>query len=251
MVRAENPFFARTFVNRMWGHFFGRGIVEPVDDMRETNPPSNPELLDALADDFREHQFDMRRIVRTLATSNAYALDSVPTSANENDSQNFARFYGRRLIAEVLLDAVDQACGSRTRFDRAGSEARAVDLPHEGFGSYFLDTFDRPKRVSGCECERSSGATLGQVLLLSNSNEIENKLSAGDGLIDRSVKANKPAADVIDELYLSALSRFPTSAEKTKMAAFVEQSKDAQERRLALEDVLWTLLNSKEFVFNH
>lgn len=251
MARDENPFFARTFVNRMWGHFFGRGIVEPVDDMRETNPPSNPELLDALAADFRAHKLDMRHIVRTLATSNAYALDSAPTAANKNDSQNFARFYGRRLIAEVLLDAVDQACGSRTRFDRASSEARAIDLPHEGFGSYFLDTFDRPKRVSGCECERSSGATLGQVLLLSNSSEIENKLASGDGLVDRSVKAKGPIAETIDELYLSALGRFPNASERTKMTAFAEQSPDGQERRQALEDVLWTLLNSKEFLFNH
>lgn len=251
MARDENPFFARTLVNRMWGHFFGRGIVEPVDDMRETNPPSNPELLEALANDFRAHKFDVRHIVRTLATSNSYALDSVPTPENKNDSQNFARFYGRRLIAEALLDAVDQACGTRTRFDRASSEARAVDLPHEGFGSYFLDTFDRPKRVSGCECERSSGATLGQVLLLSNSGEIENKLSAGDGLVDRSMKANRPAADTIDDMYLGALSRFPTPGERARMTAFVEQSQDAPERRQALEDVLWTLLNSKEFLFNH
>jgi hypothetical protein len=251
MSRDENPFFARTLVNRMWGHFFGRGIVEPVDDMRETNPPSNPELLEALAKDFRAHHFDVRHIIRTLVTSNAYALDSVPMSENENDSQNFARFYGRRLIAEVLLDAVDQACGTRSRFERSSSEARAVDLPHEGFGSYFLDTFDRPKRVSGCECERSSGATLGQVLLLSNSNEIENKLSAGEGLVDRSVKGNRPAADVIEDMYLGALGRLPISSEKDRMVAFVEQSKDAQERRAAFEDVLWTLLNSKEFLYNH
>jgi hypothetical protein len=251
MARKDNPFFARTLVNRMWGHFFGRGIVDPVDDMRDTNPASNPELLDALAQDFIDHELDVKYIIRTLVTSNAYALDSRPMPENQNDMQNFARFYARRLIAEVLLDAVDQACGTRTRFNRTSSEARAVDLPHEGFGSYFLDAFDRPKRVSGCECERSSAATLGQVLLLSNSNEIENKIAAGDGLIDRGVKAKRPHAELIDEMYLGALTRYPTDDEKQRMLAVVGQSQDEQTTRAALEDVLWTLLNSKEFLFSH
>jgi len=124
-------------------------------------------------------------------------------------------------------------------------------LPHEGFGSYFLDAFDRPKRVSGCECERSSAATLGQVLLLSNSNEIENKIAAGDGLIDRGVKAKRPHAELIDEMYLGALTRYPTDDEKQRMLAVVGQSQDEQTTRAALEDVLWTLLNSKEFLFSH
>ncbi len=251
MARADNPFFARTLVNRMWGHFFGRGIVEPVDDMRDTNPPSNPELLAALTQDFIERKLDVKHVIRTLATSNAYALDSVPTVDNQSDTQNFARFYGRRLIAEVLLDAVDQTCGTRTRFDRSGSEARAVDLPHEGFGSYFLDTFDRPKRVSGCECERSSAATLGQVLLLSNSGEIESKLSSGDGLIDRAVKAKRPVAEVIDDMVLAAFARMPHETEKKRLVQYVEKAADEAQRRQAFEDVLWTLLNSKEFLYNH
>ncbi|HXT60691.1 MAG TPA: DUF1549 and DUF1553 domain-containing protein, partial [Pirellulales bacterium] len=150
MAQPDNPFFARALVNRMWGHFMGRGIVDPVDDMRDTNPPSNPELLDALAQDFFDHKFDVKHVIRTIVTSNVYQLDSAPTAGNKQDRQNFARFYARRLLAEVLLDAVDQACGTHSKFDRASSSARAVDLPHEGFGSYFLDTFDRPRRVTGC-----------------------------------------------------------------------------------------------------
>ncbi|HQU41775.1 MAG TPA: DUF1553 domain-containing protein, partial [Pirellulales bacterium] len=248
MADPNNPFFARALVNRMWGHFLGRGLVDPVDDMRDTNPPSNPELLDALASDFIEHKLDVKHIIRTIVTSNVYQLDSLPTDANQQDRQNYARFYARRLIAEVLLDSLDQACGTHTRFDRVASTARAIDLPHEGFGSYFLDTFDRPRRVTGCECERTTGATLGQVLLLSNSDEVENKISSGDGVIARLLAEKKPPAEIIDELYLGALSRLPTEAERTKAAAFVVAEKDP---RPALEDVLWTLLNSKEFVFNH
>jgi len=148
----------------------------------------------------------------------------------------------------VLLDSVDQATGSHTKFDRASASARAVDLPHEGFGSYFLDTFDRPQRVTGCECERTSGATLGQVLLLSNSDEVENKIAAKEGVIDRLLNEKKPIAEIIDELYLGALSRFPSDAERQRITAFVGSQTDP---RPALEDVLWMLLNSKEFLFNH
>ncbi|HWB11008.1 MAG TPA: DUF1549 and DUF1553 domain-containing protein [Pirellulales bacterium] len=248
MARPDNPFFARTFVNRMWGHFMGRGLVDPVDDMRDTNPPSNPELLDALARDFVEHKFDMKHIVRTIVTSNVYQLDSFPVDDNKQDRQNYARFYARRLIAEVLLDCLDQACGTHSRFDRVSSSARAIDLPHEGFGSYFLDTFDRPRRVTGCECERTGGATLGQVLLLSNSDEVEGKISSGEGIVNRRLAEKKPAAEIVDELYLAALSRFPTEAERAKAVAYVAAEQDP---RPALEDVLWTLVNSKEFLFNH
>lgn len=248
MADPRNPFFARTFVNRMWGHFLGRGLVDPVDDMRDTNPPSNPELLDALARDFIEHKLDMKHILRAIVTSSVYQLDAAPTDGNQQDRQNYARFYARRLIAEVLLDCLDQACGTHSKFDRVASSARAIDLPHEGFGSYFLDTFDRPRRVTGCECERTGGATLGQVLLLSNSDEVEGKIAAGDGAIAKLLAQKKPAGEIVDELYLGALSRLPSEAERAKAMSFIASEQDP---RPALEDVLWTLVNSKEFVFNH
>jgi hypothetical protein len=248
MAQPDNPFFARVLVNRLWGHFMGRGLVDEVDDMRESNPPSNPELLDALAKDFIDHKFDVRHIVQTLVNSRVYQLSSAPTERNKDDRQNFARFYARRLIAEVLLDAVDQTTGTKTRFGNIADSARAVDLPHEGFGSYFLDTFDRPKRVSGCECERSSGATLAQVLLLANSDELENKLADGKGRIAKLASAEKPIPDKIDEIYLSAFARHPHSKELETTVKYVESQED---KRKALEDVLWTIVNSKEFLFNH
>jgi hypothetical protein len=248
MAQPDNPFFARVLVNRLWGHFMGRGLVDEVDDMRESNPPSNPELLDALAKDFIDHKFDVRHIVQTLVNSRVYQLSSAPTERNKDDRQNFARFYARRLIAEVLLDAVDQTTGTKTRFGNIADSARAVDLPHEGFGSYFLDTFDRPKRVSGCECERSSGATLAQVLLLANSDELENKLADGKGRIAKLASAENPIPDKIDEIYLSAFARHPHSKELETTVKYVESQED---KRKALEDVLWTIVNSKEFLFNH
>jgi hypothetical protein len=248
MAKPDNPFFARALVNRMWGHFLGRGLYHEVDDLRDTNPPSNPELLDALAKDFVDHKFDVKHVIRTILNSRVYQLSSWPMPSNGDDRQNFARFYGRRLLAEVFLDAVNQTTGVKGNFTGVSSNARAVDLPHEGFGSYFLDTFDRPRRVTGCECERSTGATLAQVLLLANSDEIENKIAAGDGRVARLMKEKKPVKDVIEELYLTAYSRCPTADELKRNLDFVDKVDNKQQ---ALEDVLWAILNTKEFMFNH
>jgi hypothetical protein len=248
MARPDNPFFARTLVNRMWGHFLGRGLYHEVDDLRETNPPSNPQLLDALAQDFIRHQFDVKHVIRTIVNSRVYQLSSEPTSDNRDDRQNFARYYARRLPAEVFLDAVNQTTGAKNGFSGVSSNARAVDLPHEGFGSYFLDTFDRPRRVTGCECERSSGATLAQVLLLANSDEIENKLGSGDGQIAKLLKEKRPIKEIIEELYLTAYARQPTGQELECNLAYVAGLDNKQQ---ALEDVLWAIVNAKEFMFNH
>lgn len=248
MVQPDNPFFSRVLVNRTWGHFLGRGLVNEVDDMRASNPSANEELLDALAKDFVAHKFDVKHIIRTIVSSRVYQLACEPTDANKNDRQSFARFYARRLIAEVFYDAVDQACGTHTRFGGISDNARAVDLPHEGFESYFLDTFDRPQRVTGCECERSAGSTLAQVLLLANSDEIENKLADDGGRIAQMIKQERPIPEAIAELYLTAYSRMPTESETSKTIEFIQAQDD---KRKALEDVLWTILNSKEFMFNH
>jgi hypothetical protein len=248
MAKPDNPFFARALVNRLWGHFLGRGLYHEVDDLRETNPPSNPELLDALAQDFIKHKFDVKYIIRTIVNSRVYQLSSEPTPHNKNDRQNYARYYARRLPAEVLLDAINQTTGTRGNFSGVGSNARAVDLPHEGFGSYFLDTFDRPRRVTGCECERSTGATLAQVLLLGNSDEIESKIAAGDGRLAKLLKEKKPIRDILEELYLTAYARRPSAEELKRTLAHIEGAANKQQ---ALEDVLWTILNTKEFMFNH
>jgi hypothetical protein len=248
MTNPENPYFAKAYVNRRWGHFFGRGLVQEVDDMRATNPPSNPEILDFLAREFVQTGYDMRHIDRLIVTSRLYQLSSEPRPENVNDQQNFARFYARRMIAEVLHDAVDQTCGSKTNFSNMSATARAIDLPHEGFGSYFMDVFDRPKRVTVCECERSPGATLSQVLLLGNSDEIENKLADGQGRIAKSFERIDAPELLLDELYLAAYSRLPSDGERTAALGYLNGQED---KRKGAEDILWTLLNSREFTFNH
>jgi hypothetical protein len=247
MVRPENPFFARALCNRMWSYLMGRGLVDPVDDMRETNPPSNPALLEALARDFITHQFDVRHLLRTICNSRVYQLSSQPNENNRADRQNFTHYYSKRLVAEVLLDAVDQACGTKTEFNKIPPKSWAVDLPHEGFDSYFLDVFDRPSRSSGCECARGSDASLSQVLHLSNSAEVEDKIASDTGRIARLVQAKTPADRAVEEVFLSTLARLPAPEEQRKIQTFV-QKKDL---RPALEDVLWTLVNSPEFLFNH
>jgi hypothetical protein len=249
MAKPDNPFFAKALVNRMWGHFLGRGLVDQVDDLRETNPPSNPELLDWLAQDFIKHKFDVKHVIRTILNSRVYQLSSEPNDHNQHDRQNFARYYARRMPAEVFFDAVNSTCGTKGNFNGTSANARAIDLPHEGFGSYFLDAFDRPKRVTVCECERSTGANLGQVLLLANSDEIENKISDGNGRVAKFFKDKKPAVEMIEELYLIALSRYPSEAERKRLTEYIERTEKNRQR--AVEDVLWAILNTREFMFNH
>lgn len=248
MVQPENPFFAKAMVNRLWAHHFGKGLVDPIDDMRLTNPPSNPELLDALAKDFVEHKYDVKHMVRTMCNSAVYQLAGAPTNDNESDRQNYARFYAKRLIAEVFLDSINQVCETRTAFVGAPAKFRAVELPHNGFLSEFLDTFDRPRRVSGCECERSSGANLSQVMMLSNSQEVEDKINAKTGRIGRDLAAKKPPREIIADLYLAAFTRAPTQTELDRSLEYIQSRPD---QRQALEDILWVLVNSNEFAFNH
>lgn len=248
MARPDNPYFAKALVNRFWGHLFARGIVDQVDDLRETNPPSNPALLDALAAEFIAHKFDMKHMLRLMVTSRTYQLSPQPTEHNRDDRQNFARYYPRRFPAEVMLDAIDQTCGVKTGFSNMSAESRAVDLPHENFGSYFLDAFDRPRRVTGCECERSTGATLSQVLLLANSDELEDKIARGNSRVDRMFKEKLTTPVMIEELYLAAFARFPTPAEVIAAEAHIAKDPDP---RKGVEDVLWSLLNAREFGFGH
>ena len=248
MVQENNPYFAKAYVNRMWGHFFGRGLVSEVDDMRATNPASNPEILEFLAKEFRSSGFDMKRAIRTMVSSQLYQLSSEPRPENAQDRQNFARYYARRLVAEVFLDTVDQACGTKSNFGNMSASARAVDLPHEGFSSTFLDTFDRPQRVSVCECERSAAATLGQVLLLANSDDIENKIADGNGRIKKLIDDKKTPAEIVEEVYLAAYSRLPKDDERTSAVSYIDLASDKSK---AAQDLLWAVLNSREFMYNH
>jgi hypothetical protein len=248
MRRPDNPFFARALVNRYWAHFMGRGLVEPVDDLRDTNPPTNPELLDALARDFIASNFDLKKLVRTICTSSVYGLSSTPTEYNADDRQNHARYYARRLSAEVLLDAVDAATGSKTQFGGVSRNVRATELPHEGFGSYFLDVFGRPPRTSGCECQRGMGPSLAQALHLLNAPEIEGKLQDGNGRAAKYADDKRPDRDKVEEAYLAAFSRPPTADELKEVLGYLDRAKD---KRRAYQDLLWALVNTREFAFNH
>lgn len=248
MTSPENPYFAKALVNRYWKRFFGRGIVDPEDDLRVTNPPSNPALLDALAKSFVESGYDLKQLVRLLAKSNAYQLSSVPTEANANDKRNFSSFYPRRLAAEVLYDAINQTAEAEANFGGAIPQGtRAVALPDNGFDNYFFQVFGKPEAESACECERSAEANLSQSLHLLNSSDVQGRLQNGEGRALRLSQETERDLDAkIRELYLAAFSRTPTTEEaqfvRDKVASYTDQ-------RQAWEDVLWALLNSKEFQF--
>jgi hypothetical protein len=252
MTAADNPFFARAVVNRYWAHFFNRGIVDPLDDMRVTNPPSNPELLDGLAKHFVAKKYSLKELVRTICKSRTYQLSSVPNEFNKHDKQNYARYYPRRLSAEVLLDAVGQVTDSPTAFGGLPTDAhapkRAIMLPDESFASYFLDVFGRPQRISACECERVSEANLAQALHLLNSDEIQGKLSRPGGRADKLVADKRSDSEKVDELFLWAFARKPT--EEQREVAMAHIAKHATNKKQAYENILWALLNTKEFIFN-
>jgi hypothetical protein len=252
MVDVKNPFFARAVANRYWAHFFGRGIVDPLDDMRVTNPPSNPELLDALAKDLIDHKYSLKNLVRTIVKSRTYQLSAVPNEFNQHDKQNYARYYPRRMSAEVLYDAVDLVTDSPAGFgglpqDRHAPR-RAVQLPDESFASYFLDVFGRPQRISACECERVSEANLAQALHLLNSDEVQGKLARAGGRADTLAKDKRPDAEKVEELFLWAFARKPTPEQRD--LALAHLTKHAANKKVAYENILWALLNTKEFVFN-
>ncbi len=242
----DNPFFARALVNRYWKHFFGRGLVDPEDDMRVTNPASHPELLDELARGFIQSGFDLKGLIRTICNSQVYQLSAEPNEWNIDDRQNYSRFYPKRLNAEVLLDAIDVVTGSPTRFGQVPSGMRATQLPDSGFNSYFLTVFGRPQAASACECERSSEANLAQSLHLLNSREIQAKLASGRAA--KLAAAKSTPQDNIREIYLTAFSREPTEKELAVALAYLESKQDAKQ---AYEDILWAVINTKEFLFNH
>lgn len=252
MTDPGNPYFARTMANRLWGHFFGRGLIHPIDDARSTNPPSHPELLDALARDFSASGYDVKHLIRVCCNSEAYGLSAEPNSSNRDDYQNFARYYPRRLQAEVLLDAFSQALGVPTAFP-AGSGmfppgTRAIDLPDEAVPNAFLDVFGRPARASACECERVGEPSLGQALALIGSPLLEQKLTAQEGYVSMLTVDSRPLEEVIDDIFVRVFSRRARADEINKALRFLNSKPD---RRGAYQSLLWSLLVSAEFLFNH
>ena len=252
MAAKENPFFSKALVNRYWKHFFNRGLVDPEDDMRVTNPATNPALLDALAKHFVESGFDLKGLSRTICNSTTYQLSALPNEHNAKDKQNFSRYYPKRMTAEVLLDSIDRVTEQATRFGGVPAGTRAVQLPDNAFGSYFLTVFGRPEASSACECERSGDANLAQSLHLLNSPELHNKIAAGGGRADQYVRdKNRSHEDKIRELYLLAFSRQPDSEEVNIALAHVAKAKDDAELKKAYEDLVWVVVNTKQFQFNH
>jgi hypothetical protein len=249
LTAPANPYFARNLANRAWAHFLGRGLVEPVDDVRATNPPSNPELLDALARYLVKEKFDFRQLVRLITASQVYQLSSRPNATNAKDEQNYSRSLFRRLDAEVLLDMVSQTTGVPERFSGVPPGRRAIQLWDSKVPHYFLKLFGRPVRISACECERSAEPSVSQVLHLLNSPAIEAKLSHEQGTVARLVRAKADDGGLVEELYLTFFSRPPTESERRQAVAYLHRHHDR--RRQAAEDLAWGMLNSLEFLFNH
>ncbi|MCH2211427.1 MAG: DUF1549 and DUF1553 domain-containing protein [Fuerstiella sp.] len=248
MTGPDNPFFARTMVNRIWAHFLSRGIVHPIDDARSTNPPSNPELLDALSDGFIASGFDVKQLIRTITGCYVYLLDSSPNEGNAGDVQSFARFYPRRMTAEVLLDGISQALEVPTSFPGMPAGIRAIDLPDENVAAHFLDVFGRPSRMSACECERVDSPSLAQALELVNSTEIQRKLTAEPGYASQLASGELTTEDVVTDCFLTMLARYPLASEREAAVSFIDSQED---RPTACRDLLWSLLATNEFLLNH
>ncbi len=250
MADPQNPFFAKSLVNRYWKHFFSRGIVEPEDDMRETNPPANPELLNALSQHFIQSGFDLKELVRTICRSRTYQLSALPNDYNASDKQNFSRFYPRRLSAEVLYDAFHQVTDTMENFGGMPSGTRAMQLSDSSNATYFLQVFGQPKGDTACECERSTDANLAQSLHLLNGREIQDKIARDGARTARlATEASRANDEKIRELYRWVFSREPNQEELTIATAYLQ--KHADNPRRGYEDIVWALINTKEFQFNH
>ncbi len=250
MSDAKNPFFARSLVNRYWKHFFSRGIVEPEDDMRETNPPANPELLNALSQHFVDSGFDLKDLVRTICKSRTYQLSALPNEFNASDKQNFSRYYPRRLSAEVLYDAFHQVTDTSENFGGMPAGTKAMQLADASNSTYFLQVFGQPKGDTACECERSMDANLAQSLHLLNGREIQDKIARDGARTSRlAADAAKSDEDRIRELYRWVFAREPNAEELEVAVSYLK--KHADNVRRGYEDVVWALINTKEFQFNH
>jgi Protein of unknown function (DUF1553)/Protein of unknown function (DUF1549) len=246
LTAPENPLFARSLVNRVWKHLLGRGLVEPVDDFRPTNPATHPALLDGLAADFAAHHFDLRRLVRTIVNSRTYQLSAAPLPGNRDDNRFYSRAYPRELPAQVFVDAVAQATGVPDSFPNHPPGTRAVQLAGARTPSFALDVLGRCVRDRSCETSARSGGGLARALHLINGDTVQSKLRGG--IVDHLLAGDATDGEVVAELYLRTVTRAPSPAENTGWSAMLARASD---RREAVEDLLWTLLNSLEFGFNH
>ena len=249
LTSAENPFFARNpLVNRYFAYLMGRGLVEPIDDLRATNPPTNPALMTALADDLVKSGYDIKHLLRTIMNSRLYQLDSQPTKENAGDDKFYSHYDVKRLAAEPLLDAISYATSVPTKFKGMPLGTKAIELPDAKYPDYFLTTFGKPRRASVCECERGADENLSQALHTLNGDTLASKISDGQGRVAKLLAAKKPHQEIVDELYLAALSRRPNAEESAVCTTLLGESPSPKE---FYEDLLWSLMNSKEFLFVH
>ncbi len=263
LTSPDNPYFARAIANRVWANFFSVGIVDPVDDLRRSNPASNEQLLNALADFLAKNDFDLKALMRNILLSSAYSRSSLPLEGNRDEHRFYARYYPRRLKAEVLLDAISQVTRVPTDFNQIafpGADAqktdfypsgtRALELYDSAVKSYFLKTFGRNPREITCDCERSNEPSMVQVLHLSNGDTILQKLQSENSRVSELLGSADPDYRLIEEVYLAALTRYPTDRELQALLQILQDSK-GDTRRESVEDLFWSVLTSKEFLFNH
>ncbi len=246
LTSRDNRDFSRSVVNRYMAYLLGRGLVEPVDDMRATNPPTNPAMMEALTDHFINSHFDLKQLVRVIMSSRLYQLQSQPTTENVADNKFYTHFRVKRIAAEALLDAIDTVTASPTKFKGLPQGTRAIELPDGEYPDHFLMTFGKPRRVSVCECERMPDENLGQALHTLNGDIIATKLSSKSGRVTSLVASQKTDPGIIQELYLVTLGREPSEAETKAALQFLPEAASRQE---FFEDLLWTLINSKQFLF--
>jgi hypothetical protein len=292
LTAADNEFFVRAIVNRVWRHYLGRGLIEPVDDLRATNPASNEPLMEALSDDLVKNGFDLKHLMRRIVNSRTYQLTSRPLPENQRDDRLYSRYLVKRLTAEQLLDAICQVTEQPEKFNGLPMGQRAIQLPDTRVANYFLDVFGRPPRQITCDCERAQEPNMAQALHLINGEGVNRKISADNGRVARLIREEKSDRQIIEDLYLSCFGRFPSAEEMQTHLELVRDAMDpakqpapaapaeapappapaegqpaeaqpeaekkeepafdpAQARRQALEDLLWALINGKEFVFNH
>jgi hypothetical protein len=244
----RNRQFSRNLANRVWFHLMGRGIVDPVDDFRDSNPPSNLALLDAITDYFDAHALRLKPLVAQIMKSSTYQLSATPEPSNVEDDSNFSHAVVKLLPAEVLLDAISQVLDSPERFPRAPASLRAAQLPGPGLGNAFLKSFGKPERLLTCECERSESITLAQAFQMISGETVRMKLELPSNRIGKRLSSGASDSELLSELYLTALGREPTGDEQRALAA---HTRGAPDRRAAWEDVVWALLSSKEFLLRH
>ncbi len=247
MASPDNPYFATNLANIVWHHFFGRGIINEVDDVRVSNPAVNPALLTTLGQKFTEYDYDFKKLVRDICTSRTYQLSTQTNETNKSDDRNFSHASIRRLRAEVLLDAITQVTDTKNKFPGLPTGARAVQIANGNTSNYFLTTFGRAKRESVCACEVKMEPNLSQALHLLNGDTLQTKI-AGGKLVETRLNEKVPPVQIIEEIYIRCLTRKPLESEQKELLAVLEREND--DKRV-LEDIFWALLNSREYVFNH